>query len=229
MSQSVGRALDLIEAVAASSRPMGLMELAEACQLDKSTASRLLKFLSERAFLERASEDRRYALGPLLQVIATQGLYQFNLRTVARAYLEKLRDITGETATLHIPVRDQRICIDGVTSIHSISCVVSLGELLPLTSGVGGKVLIAFPASESARRMSPQVAKAVGVTRRLGYLAAVGDRVAGVGVVAAPIVVGGIARASIVVGGPSDRWDLRAMHQFGTTIRSAAHDISARL
>lgn len=51
--QSVGRALDLLEAFAATPRPLSLAELARASGMTKSSAQRLAQTLAARGYLER--------------------------------------------------------------------------------------------------------------------------------------------------------------------------------
>lgn len=64
MSQAAGRTLDLLETIANSSRPLRLMELVETTGVDKSTATRLLRFLQERTLIRRDPATKCYAVGP---------------------------------------------------------------------------------------------------------------------------------------------------------------------
>src|SRR3954463_2061196 len=161
MSRTAARTLDLMEHVARAPAPAGLIELADASGLDKSTAARLLAFLAERELVTRDSGTRRYAAGPALLGLGAAALRRSDLRVGARPYLERLRDATGETVTLHVRVADDFVCVDGVESPFPIRRAMPLGETLPLHLGSTGKAILAFlPSEEIGRQL--EVAAAAG-------------------------------------------------------------------
>src|SRR4029077_1476731 len=61
--QSVDRAAALLKAIADSSRPPTVVELAEACMLNRSTAWRLLATLDAHGLIGRDPVIQRYSLG----------------------------------------------------------------------------------------------------------------------------------------------------------------------
>jgi IclR family acetate operon transcriptional repressor len=222
MTQAGGRLLRVLRVVAGSERPMGLVEISAAAGLDKSTAHRLLGHLCDEDMLVRNEDTRRYSVGTALQALGALSLQRSPLRAVTRPHLESLRDSSGETVTLHIPFRENRVCIDGVLGCHDVCRIVRVGETLPLEAGVTGKVLLAFSASLDAAALPQGMATA----RSRGYLAAIDDRVPGVAVIAAPIVLAGTAAGAIAVGGPKDRWTMKAMQSFAPQLRAAVSEIS---
>lgn len=239
MSQSAARLVDILERVARSPEPLGLMEIAEQTGLDKSTASRLLGLMHERQLVTRDAVTRRYTVGPAFLSLAAFALQGSDIRRLARPYLERIRDLTGETVSLHLRVGSERVCVDGVESPHVVRRVLPLGQQIPLHSGPSGKVILAFlPEREVAKitRSAHLVADArtalgnqLAETRRLGYLAAIGDRTAGVGAISVPLFDAQGPTASITVAGPAERWNLERLHEHAPTLSEMASQISAAL
>ena len=96
MSRTAERTFDLLECVARSEAPLGLMELASETEIDKSTAARLLSFLEQRSLVAREPETRKYTVGMRLISISTLAVAQLDLPRLAHPEPGALRD---ETAT----------------------------------------------------------------------------------------------------------------------------------
>lgn len=239
MSQTGGRLIEILERVARSSEPLGLMEVAEQTGLDKSTTSRLLSFMHKRQLVVRDPVTRRYTVGPALLSLAAFALQGSDLRRVTRPYLERIRDLTGETVSLHLRVGGERVCVDGVESPHVVRRVLPLGQPIPLYSGPSGKVILAYLPKAEIEKISKSahlpteahavLARQLDEIARLGFLVAIGDRTAGVGAVSVPLFdpVGPVA--SITVAGPADRWNLKRLREHAPAIAAMASQISAAL
>ena len=239
MSRTAARTLDLLEHVARAADPAGLIELAGDTGIDKSTAARLLAFLAEREFVVRDAATRRYAPGPALLALGAAALRRSDLRTGARPYLERLRAATGETVTLHVRVADAFVCIDGLEGTSPIRRAVPLGETIPLHVGSTGKAILAFLApAEIERQLGaaaaagadvPALRSELAAVRSERFRAAVGDRVAGAGAIAAPLFDGTTAYGAVSISGPADRWDLRRMRAAAPLLTAATDEMSTLL
>jgi DNA-binding IclR family transcriptional regulator len=142
--QAVRRALDLLIALARAGGESTLTELIKQVGLNKSTAYQLLASLQARGFVEKSGETRHYRLGPTVLEIAASFLDESDLITRAEPALKEIRDRTGETATLHLLVGDQRVTVAKAESSNPIRRTVSLGDVAPLLRGSGGKSILAF-------------------------------------------------------------------------------------
>lgn len=239
MATSAGRALDLLDEIVGRSIPAGLMDLAAATDLDKSTASRLLSMLCGRGLVVRDQDTRRYEPGPALLLLATRALDRSSLRATAHSHLERLRDLSDETVTLQMRVGLDRVCIDGVESRQSVRRVVHVGEANPLYVGVSGKVISAFlPQHELAAVIARSVdagqdptrlQRELAQIRRRGYYARIGDKGAGIAGISAPVMASGEAVAGLTVSGPPHRWTVKRMEVFAPTLVEVAHYVSAAL
>jgi DNA-binding IclR family transcriptional regulator len=237
MSQTAARTLDLLEQIAGSSRPLKLMELAGATGLDKSTAARLLGFLEERSLIQRQPATKGYGVGPGLLSLSAAAMRSSDLPELAGPHLQRLRDETGETASLHLRVGRQRVCVAGAESRHEICRVLSLGERLPLCVGPSGKVMLAFLSDREVRSLITPAAcgdhdellRELQSIRARGATVVIGDRTPGVGALSVPVFRAGAPVASISVAGPAYRWDLDAMGRAEPRVRAVADRLSAAL
>jgi DNA-binding IclR family transcriptional regulator len=215
MSRTAHRTLDLLELVARSETPHGLIEIADEAGLDKSTTARLLAVLEARKLLRRDPETRKYAAGPRLIWLGVLAADRSDLRRAAEPLLGELRDQTGETVSLHIRVGDDRVCIAGAESRHEVRRVLTLGEPVPLWLGPSGRVILAFlpePDREAVLARSragdlDALRAVLAAIRSDGFVDSDGGRTPGVGAFSVPILGTRGIEASLTVAGPSARWD----------------------
>lgn len=182
---AVDRALSLLSAFRAGDISLGLSELAERTQLYKSTALRLLASL-EHARLVQKLADGRYALGA--EVARLHGVYaaSFSLDRVVLPVLRELVAATGESAAYHVRQGEARLCLYRVDSPHPIRDHIKAGDLLPADRGTGARILIAFGAGQ-VRSGSSKDRQLYARIREQGYYTAVGDRLAEVAGISAPV------------------------------------------
>jgi DNA-binding IclR family transcriptional regulator len=140
--QSVDRAATLLKAIANARRPPTVIELAEACGLNRSTTWRLLATLERHGLVERDAVTQRYGVGYALLGIAAAADHD-SLTHRARPALERLALDTGETAGLAVAKRFHLIYVDQVESPR-IMAVTWLGKSVPLHATSAGKAFLAF-------------------------------------------------------------------------------------
>ncbi|GAA3390750.1 IclR family transcriptional regulator [Cryptosporangium minutisporangium] len=141
MSQSVARALSLLDRVANGVGTLGA--LAEAEGVHKSTVLRLLRVLESEGFVHSDGEHR-YVLGPHLFRLAQQALDSFEVRVVAAPRLRRLRDEIGQT--IHLAVLDGTVAtyVDKLEPRQApVRMASRIGKSAALHSTAVGKVLLA--------------------------------------------------------------------------------------
>jgi IclR family acetate operon transcriptional repressor len=232
--QSVGRSLDLLEAVA--EEELGLVALAERAGLGASTAYRLLSTLVERGYVARSEETGRFRLGHKLVELASaarQG--NERLRAAIRPHLRALRDATGETANLVVLDGLSIVYVDQVESSRAVRMFTTIGRRVPLHASGGGKAIAAFAPPELlaeliANGLEPLTPRTLASARALrADLAAVRERgyaidneeyEAGVICVAAPIFgPDGEAVAAASISGPAARMQEHDLDALGAIVR----------
>ncbi len=217
---AVDRALSLLTVFKTGDSSLSLNELASRTRLYKSTALRQLASLEHAGFVQRLA-DGSYALGSELARLG--GLYaaSFSLDRVVLPALQALVNITRESAAYHVlqgqPPRQSRLCLYRVDSPQSVRDNIRAGDILPIDRGSGARVLIAFSARETRAESTndstntPQTAQDRQISaliREQGFFAAVGDRLADVAGISAPVFKrdGSIAGA-LTLTMPAHRYD----------------------
>ncbi|MBC7630342.1 IclR family transcriptional regulator [Aeromicrobium sp.] len=140
MSQSLGRALDLLSEL--SEHPSTLDELASRASVHKTTVMRLLRTMQEKGFVVRG-DDQRFRLGSRLFALSSKALEQRPIRAVAHPHLARLNAETGHTVHLAAFEGDEVVYIDKFESHYPVRMYSRIGLTAALHSAAVAKVLLA--------------------------------------------------------------------------------------
>lgn len=220
--QSVGRAVDLIEALATDhgeGAGLGVSQLSERTGLPYGTVHRLLATLAERGWV-RQTPSRKYALGPRL--VEVGGAAGRLLSVWAQPFLLELMTISGETTNLAVLEGGEVVYVGQVASRHSMRMFTEPGRRLTAHDTAVGKVLLAgrplreatamigaagLPRRTPATITEPNVLLAeLDAVRERGWAIDDGEHEIGVRCVAVPVAGDGRALAAISVSGPEGRF-----------------------
>ena len=102
---TVGKALEVLDQIAAFGRPVRFSELQGGSAFPKATLYRLLQTLTHQGMLVLDPDQGTYALGVRLVRLAHAACAQSSLAPIARPYLDELAEKTGET--IHLAQMDQ--------------------------------------------------------------------------------------------------------------------------
>jgi IclR family transcriptional regulator, acetate operon repressor len=138
--QSVRRALDVLEAVAAAGGTASLGELAAACALPAPTLHRIAGTLADRGYL-RHTPDRRYSLGSRLVPLGADAHALLGAR--AQPVLRGLADRTGETANLAVLTSGRAEYVAQAPGRHTMRTFTEVGNRVELHCTGVGKALLA--------------------------------------------------------------------------------------
>lgn len=207
---AVDRALSLLAAFRAGDTALGLGDLAQRTQLYKSTVLRLLASL-EHARLIQKLDDGRYALGAGVARLHSVYTASFSLDRVVLPVLRRLVASTGESAAYHVRQGEARLCLYRVDSPHPIRDHIRAGDVLPADRGTGARILIAFdPRRAMARDIKNR--RLYAQIREQGYYTAVGDRLAEVAGISAPVFkADGTLAGALTLTMPASRYDLKCV------------------
>jgi DNA-binding IclR family transcriptional regulator len=217
----------LLSALAPS--PAALAELVERTGLPRPTAYRLAVALETHGLLARDGRGR-FGLGPRLAELA-RGLPADPLLTAAGPVLERLRDVTSESAQLYRRDGDVRRCFAAAERASGLRDTVPVGAELPMTAGSAAQVLLAWedPAevADIVRRARFSAATLAAVRRR-GWAASVAERENGVASVSAPVRdAAGRVAAALSVSGPIERLTRQPGRRHATAVVMAAAGLTA--
>ncbi|MED7926447.1 IclR family transcriptional regulator [Nonomuraea sp. LP-02] len=218
--QSVERALDVLEALAEHGGEAGLSEIAAHTGLPYGTIHRLLQTLLARGYV-RQEADRRYALGGGL--VRLGGVAEGMVGVRAQPYLEKMVELSGETANLAVLEGDFIVYVAQASSPRRLRMFAEVGRrVLPHSTAVGKVLLAGRPPQEAVavfertgmpRRtpntiteIEPMLAELAAVHER-GYAMDLGEEELGVHCMAVPVRDGRRVVAAMSVSGPAERID----------------------
>ncbi len=236
--RALERMLAILEAVAESGGPMTASVAAAETGLSLSTTSRLMRQLAEEGLLEREGEESAYGLGARLLTFSRAAIQPSGLVEAGIPEMRVLRDLTGETVSLHVRRGEARICIAQVESNLPVRRVVPEGFSAPLSRGATGETLLAgmdeaaraaylrsaVADAEERAAIEGRIARSV----KRGYSTAIDGLVEGLSGIAAPVREGeGPVVAALTVSGPSNRWTTKTMDGFSAAVIATADRISA--
>jgi DNA-binding IclR family transcriptional regulator len=200
---AVDRAVRVLQALAARGERT-LSELSRELGFSKSTLSSLLAALEHHELVERDGGSRRFRLGAgIARLAMAAAAAHVDVREAARSELERLAELSGETAILHLRSGDGTVIADRVEPMHQLKVVAPLGHRLPAFSGSVAKVLLAALPEEQAEAIvrgqplpvftprsivdSDAYLQEIARARRRGYAVENEEYLVGVRAVSAPV------------------------------------------
>ncbi|MFF3494820.1 IclR family transcriptional regulator [Streptomyces sp. NPDC002795] len=152
MSQTVERAMAILECASTSPRP--LAEIADHIGVHRTTALRLLHTLRDGGLVRRLP-DGSWGAGPRLAALATRAAGQFELRETARTHLAALQERTGHTVHL-AALRDADasiVYVDKISPPGPVRLYARVGRPVPLHTAGVSKAILAHLAPEHAGQL----------------------------------------------------------------------------
>ena len=140
MSQSVRRALEVVELLAGT--PRFPSDVAEVLDTHRSTALRLLQTLADAGYARRLP-DGRYSLGYRMVGLAQRAQEQFDLRTIGHPHLVELTTQTGCTTHLAAIDNGHVVYVDKVEPTDSPRILSQIGRPVPLHTASAAKAILA--------------------------------------------------------------------------------------
>lgn len=241
---TVGKALDVLDRVAAFGRPVRFVELLPDSPYPKPTLYRLVQTLTSQGMLTHDTERGTYALGVRLVRLAHAAWKQSSLAPLARPHIDALSAEVGETVHLAQLDNAQVLYVDKRNARQPIEMFSQAGKVGPAYCTGVGKAMLAFlpePAlaralrQQSFHRFTPETLTTEATLR--AELAAIRSRghaydreehEAGIICVAVPILSqGGSVLGAMSVTGSTSRTTLAVLDSLVPRIRAAARAISA--
>lgn len=150
---SLDRALRMLEVLGDSENNIGVTELGQKLDVDKSTAYRLLATLAARGYVEQEPETKKYKLGLKVVELSSMVLDKMELRKVAKPFMKELMRRTNETIHLAILDVGNVVCIDQEETPSMINVNMAVGREAPGHCTAIGKVLWAYLKEEELDRV----------------------------------------------------------------------------
>lgn len=244
--QSLSRALKLLNALSFHPQGLSLSEVAHEVGLPNSTAHRLLTTLQNERYVRFDSERSVWLIGVQAFRVGTAFIRSRDVVTIARPYMRRLMEQSGETVNLAIADRGEVIYIAQVETQKMMRAIAGPGGRAPMhCSGVGKALLACFDpptvdklvGSIELRRETPNtLITARELKRELehiqvrGYAVDNEENAIGLRCVAAVIYdEHGSGLAALSVSGPTARITDQRIPVLGSAVAGIAAEITAEL
>ena len=243
---AIGKAMAVLDLVAASEVAPTFSELARRSGLPRGTLHRLLAAWIDKRMVAPADEDGSYRPGPHLLELARLTWERMDVRAAAASPIAALHARTQETIHLAILSDAAIVHIDKVESTHPLRLHSAIGKRGPVHCTAVGKVMAAHldPAEQRTlvdrlelTRHTPatlvskrDLLAALAQVRKAGLAFDHEEHQAGIHCVAAPVFdfrgrcVGGIS-----ITAPRMRVDVPTLRRYGQWLRDCAAEASRRL
>jgi IclR family acetate operon transcriptional repressor len=151
--QSVERALDLLEIVAAAGGEATLTQISTGSGLNISTCHHLLATLIAKGYVAKLPGKRTYVLGSRVLYLSSLCLKQVNLPQRSQRVIDALSARTGEAVQLAILQGDELITVLRKEASHAVRVdAAALGKTSAAHATATGKAILAWlPETEIAR------------------------------------------------------------------------------
>jgi DNA-binding IclR family transcriptional regulator len=153
---TVGKALDVLDQVAAFGRPVRFTELLDGSPFPKATLYRLLQTLTSQGMLSYDPERHSYAPGVRLVRLAHAAWSQSSLAPVARPIVDALSREVGETVHLAQLDHGQVLYVDKRNARQPIEMFSQAGKVGPAYCTGVGKAMLAFLDEAEVEQVLPQ-------------------------------------------------------------------------
>lgn len=246
MVKSVSRALDIIAMVSLKKGGLGVTEIANQMDINKSSVYRILSTLVQYGYIEQDIETGRYKLGYAFLTISSKLLESIDLRTEAKPYLQLLENETNEV--IHLVVFDQGevVYIEKLEGNELLRMHSRVGKRAPMHCTSVGKAILANLSKAEAidileRKGMPrhtddtitdldQFLKELDAVREQGYALDLEENEHGITCIAAPIFDhSGNVYASVSISGTTERMTKERLNILKTRIIEIGSLISSKL
>jgi IclR family KDG regulon transcriptional repressor len=246
MVKSVSRALDIIHLVSLKKGGLGVTEIANQIDINKSSVYRILSTLVQYGFVEQDSETGRYKLGYKFLEISSKLLESIDLREEAKPFLLELEKETNEV--IHLVVYDQAevVYIEKLEGNETLRMHSKVGKRAPMHCTSVGKAILAhlptnvvldildrkgLPAhTDKTITNKDEFLKELLQVKQKGYALDLEENEYGITCIAVPIfdhlekVI-----AAVSISGPTIRMSGKRMEQLQVRMQEIGEHISARL
>lgn len=239
---TVGKALNVLDQVAAFERPVRFGELLSQSELPKATLYRFLQTLTNQRMLSYDPGRQTYSLGLRLVRLAHAAWTQSSLAPIARPMLDELSRDVGETVHLAQLDHAQVLYVDKRNAAEPVEMFSQAGKVGPAYCTGVGKAMMAFLpekelgdviAQQSFHRFTDHTFTSgvalrdeLAKVRDKGYAFDREEHEPGIICIAAPVLTpDGRMLGALSVTGPTARTDLKQLESLAPRLVGTARAI----
>ncbi|WP_046179780.1 IclR family transcriptional regulator [Domibacillus tundrae] len=244
--KSVARALDIVALVSASRTGLGVTEIANQMDINKSSVFRTLATLEQYGYIEQQKETGRYRIGYAFLDVSSKLLDSLDVRAEAQDVLQQLETETNEVVHLVVYDRGEVVYIEKLDGYEALRMHSKVGKRAPVhCTSVGKAILAHLPVTEVIdildRKGLPihtehtittkeSFLKELAHVKKDGYALDLEENEPGIRCIAAPVFDhNGAVAAAVSISGPTLRMTDERLLPLQKRMIQAGKDISNRL
>jgi DNA-binding IclR family transcriptional regulator len=240
---AVARAAAILRLLSRSEAPLGVHAIARALGLVPSTCLHILRALSAEELVSVNPDTKRYGLSSGVVALARGMLRHDAFSNLAQSVLSELSSRHGVTAIgVEAAGLDHIVVVAMSHPGHVLGLQADVGSRFPALISASGRCIAAFGGhawGELEGRFKglrwdnpptlPQWRADIETTRQVGYAVDEGRYIAGVTVIAAPVMPRGRLSHALVVVGVSEQLRRIGHAALGEELRAGAVELSRRV
>jgi IclR family transcriptional regulator, KDG regulon repressor len=150
--KSLDKVFKIIELLRVTSE-LGLKDLSEKLEINKSTTYRMLSSLVKHNYVEKNIETKKYKLSIKFAEIGYQVIQNLDIIVAAKELIDELNKATKETIHLAKLIGDEVVYIDKRESLSPIRLSSQIGRVVLWHCTGVGKAILAFQPKEFRDRI----------------------------------------------------------------------------
>ena len=197
---AIQKCLQILSIFSLDKAQFSIKEICEQLNFNLSTTYRILQTLEEYGYVSRL-KNKEYVVGT--QALYLSAIYtQSNHLEQIRPIVDRIRDMSGETASFFVEEEDKRICLYRAHSRDEIRHNIEQGSRLELNQGASGRIILAYGKRKNDKQGFYKD------IRDKGYYLSINEHNAALFALAVPVVSNSDKFVgAIVVSGPISRFD----------------------
>ena len=197
---AIQKCLQILSIFTLDKAQFSIKEICEQLNFNLSTTYRILQTLEEYGYVSRL-KNKEYVVGT--QALYLSAIYtQSNHLEQIRPIVDRIRDMSGETASFFVEEEDKRICLYRAHSRDEIRHNIEQGSRLELNQGASGRIILAYGKRKNDKQGFYKD------IRDKGYYLSINEHNAALFALAVPVVSNSDKFVgAIVVSGPISRFD----------------------
>jgi len=197
---AIQKCLQILSIFTLDKAQFSIKEICEQLNFNLSTTYRILTTLEEYGYVSRL-KNKDYVVGT--QALYLSAIYtQSNHLEQIRPIVDRIRDMSGETASFFVEEEDKRICLYRAHSRDEIRHNIEQGSRLELNQGASGRIILAYGKRKNDKQGFYKD------IRDKGYYLSINEHNAALFALAVPVVSNSDKFVgAIVVSGPISRFN----------------------
>lgn len=197
---AIQKCLQILSIFTLDKAQFSIKEICEKLNFNLSTTYRILTTLEEYGYVSRL-KNKDYVVGT--QALYLSAIYtQSNHLEQIRPIVDRIRDMSGETASFFVEEEDKRICLYRAHSRDEIRHNIEQGSRLKLNQGASGRIILAYGKRKNDKQGFYKD------IRDKGYYLSINEHNAALFALAVPVVSNSDKFVgAIVISGPISRFD----------------------